>query len=56
MLPIMLNFVLPLIGIMNIMKINQYEIHKKCMDIKLWFIRLKHTKTWSSFHMKHVEI
>jgi hypothetical protein len=27
MLPIILNLVLPLIGIMNIMKINQYEIH-----------------------------
>jgi hypothetical protein len=48
---IMLNLVLPLVGIMNIVKINQYQIHYNIYGYRLWFNGFKYTKV-CSFHMK----
>jgi len=47
----MLNLVLPLVGVMNIIKINQWKIHLKMYGYKVWFNGLKYTKT-CSFPMK----
>jgi hypothetical protein len=56
---IMLNSMLPLVGIMKItkiMRIIQYQIQEKTFGCKVWFSGLKYTKT-CFFHMKqNVEI
>jgi hypothetical protein len=56
---IMLNSILPLVGIVKIteiMKINKYQIQENNYGCRVWFSGLKYTKT-RSFHMKqNVEI
>jgi hypothetical protein len=48
----MLNSMLPLVGIMNIIKINQYQTHLKNYNgYRMWFNGLNYTKTFS-FHME----
>jgi hypothetical protein len=42
----------PLVGIMNIMKIKQCQIHWKIYEYKVWFTILKCIKTCCSFQMK----
>jgi hypothetical protein len=49
---IVLNSMLPLVGIMNILKINQCQIYFKMYGYKMWFNNLKYTKTCCFFHMK----
>ncbi len=41
----MLNLVLPLVGLMNIMKINQYQIHWGMYGYRMEFTGLKYIKT-----------
>jgi hypothetical protein len=41
----MLNLVLPVVGIMNIMNINQYQIHYGMYGYNVWFNGFKCTKT-----------
>jgi hypothetical protein len=49
----MLNLLVPLVGIMNIMKINQYQNPiKNIYGCRMWFNGLKYTKTCYSFHLK----
>jgi hypothetical protein len=36
---------LPLVGIVNIMKIKQYQIHEKMYRYRVWCNRLKCNKT-----------
>jgi hypothetical protein len=54
---IMLNSMLPLVGIMNIIKINQYQTHLKNYNgYRMWFNGLNYTKTFSFHVEKYDEI
>jgi hypothetical protein len=54
---IVLNSMLPLVGIMNIMKINWYEIYWAMYHgNKVWFNGLEYTKTCSIDLKQNVEI
>ncbi len=44
---ITLNSMLRIVGIMNIMKINEHKINQRIYECKIWFNGLKYIKTCS---------
>jgi hypothetical protein len=52
----MLTLVLPLVGIMNIMNINQCQIHNGMYGYKVWFNGFKCNKTNVFLYVQHLTL